>query len=121
MADLRDSKNKMEKLERLVLNDDGELCRSGNFYPESKMPIPKDIIALAGAIKVLPVENPCLDISKIIDEMTERNSAFIPENANSYLASDFNPAAQYIKEDAAGNKKIYSDYAIQFYEIKWLS
>ena len=93
----------MEKLEKLIQNDFGEISRSGGkiVYPEFLMP--------TGKIKTIVEANPCIDIYRVIDEMAERNSLFIPYGANSYVASDFNPDTQHIrKSNLEGDERFYS-------------
>ena len=100
----------MEKLERLTQDESSRMFKlpNGNFLRT------KDVI-FQGKIRTLVVRNPCADISQVIDEMAERDSVFIPKEANSYVVSDFNPATQHIRRNDAGEEKNFSVYAVQFY------
>lgn len=97
----------MEKLTKLIQDDDGDILKENIYINPSE-------IKTIGKIKTLMVQTPCLDISEVIDEMTERNSYFIPKLANAYVASDFNGSTQHVR-NLEGNEKMFSIYAIQFY------
>ncbi|HLC81384.1 MAG TPA: hypothetical protein VJH68_01890 [Candidatus Nanoarchaeia archaeon] len=100
----------MNKLERLMQDEDGTLYRDDGDL------LSKDDAILVGKITTLVVANPCIDISRMIDEMTERKSVFIPEGANAYVASDFSGDTQHLrKSDLEGHEKFYSVFAVQFY------
>jgi hypothetical protein len=99
----------MKKLERLtqdrfghIYNNEGEIINNSDLYME-------------GQIKTIVIEHPCLSISEKIEKMAENGSSFIPENANCYIASEFNPETQHVKEKECGTKKFYSVHAVQFY------
>ncbi len=102
----------MDKLEKLTQDDSGRLYQDDGIKLCPRYAIPK------GKIRTLVVPNPCLDISNVIDEMAERKSVFIPEDANSYAVSDFSGDTQHLrKSDLEGNEKFYSVFAIQFYYV----
>ena len=99
----------MGKLERLTQVECGEFkLPNGHFLSQCQ-------VWHKGEIKTLVVANPCISISQEIDAMAERKSPFIPEGANSYIVSDFNPDTQHLRRNEAGEEKNYSAYAIQFY------
>ena len=100
----------MEKLERLTQDKDGFL------YMENGSFIGVNSIRLIGKIKTFVVQNPCLDFSKVIDEIVEKDSRFANSYANAYVVSDFNSDTQHIKEEDNG-EKVYSTYAVQFYKL----
>ena len=101
----------MEKLERLTQDESGLLHRADGKKLRPEFAYPK------GKIKTIVLANPSSDdISSVINEMTERKSAFIPEGANAYVTSDFSGDTQHLrKSDLEGHGKFYSVYAIQFY------
>jgi len=100
----------MNRLEKLTQNEDGRLYQADGMVLTPERTIPK------GKIRTLVVANPCLDISNVIDEMTERNSAFVPEGANAYVASDFSGDTQHLrKSDLGKSERLYSVFAVQFY------
>ena len=97
----------MEKLQRLIQEETGSLCTKDRtqifgWYEKS-----------LGKIQTLVVQNPCLDINRVINELAEQDSLFIPHGANAYVASDFNGSTNHIREDG----KQWSVYAIQFYRL----
>jgi len=98
----------MEKLVELTQNKDGELFRKNN------QPLLKDDFRCLGKLKTFVVENPCIDVSNEIDKRVGSN--FIPEYANAYVVSDFNPDAQGIRK-TENDEKIFSVYAVQFYYV----
>ena len=103
----------MEMLERLSQDEFGKLYRS------DKQNIPLNDIIPVGKIKTIVEANPCIDISDVINKMSEQNSLFIPYGANSYVASDFNPDTQHLrKSNLEGDQKLYSVFAIQFYYLR---
>ncbi len=100
----------MNKLEKLTQNEDGTLHRADGTVLNLEYAIPR------GKIRPLVVVNPVVDISSVIDKMTERKSVFIPEGANAYVVSDFSGDTQHLrKSDLEGHEKFYSVFAIQFY------
>jgi hypothetical protein len=102
----------MDKLERLIQDEFGNVCKSNNFI------IDKDKIVFVDKIKTIVIKNPVLEISNEIDKMAENNSECIPKYANSYIASEFNPDTQHLrksKDRKSGN--FYSAYAIQFFRV----
>ena len=102
----------MEKLERLTQNESGLLHRADGQAIRHGYAIP------VGKIGTIVVANPCLDISRVIDEMTERNSVCIPKGANAYVASDFSGDTQHLrKSDLEGHERFYSVFAFQFYYV----
>ncbi|MBI2110552.1 hypothetical protein HYT51_02120 [Candidatus Woesearchaeota archaeon] len=102
-------KLKMKRLEKLTQDEDGTLHQA-----DGRTISPERII-LKGKIRTLVVANPCLDISNVIDEMTERNSVFVPEGVHAYVASDFSGDTQHLrKSDLEMNKKFYCVFAVQF-------
>lgn len=96
----------MDKLEKLMQDEMNTFLRADGTA------IKTDYVAPVGEIKTLVVQNPCLDISNVLDEMAKRDAAFIPSRATAYVASDFNGDTQYSRDE-----KMYSVYAIQFYNI----
>src|SRR3989344_5834114 len=98
----------MNKLERLMQDEDGTLYRDDGDL------LSKDDAILVGKITTLVVANPCIDISRMIDEMTERKSVFIPKDANAYVASDFSGDTQHLRK-IGGYEKWYAVFAVQFY------
>jgi hypothetical protein len=100
----------MDKLERLMQDEFGNVCKSNNFI------IDKNKIVFVDNIKTLSVKDPVLDISTVMDKMAENNSNIIPKYANSYIASEFNPDTLLISETGEG-KNLYSVYAIQFFRV----
>lgn len=98
----------MKKLERLIQNESGQIFGEDKHHILSRSLIPQ------GKIRTIVIKNPCLDISSNIDEMIEKEIICFPPQANSYVISDFNGGAQYIKE-CEGKEEVYSIYAIQFY------
>ncbi len=98
----------MEKLEKLAQDIFGNPCNPNGTLFRSR-PYPK------GKITTITVENPCLDISIVIDEMAEKDDVTIPINANAYIVSDFNCSTQHTRKDPNGKEKAYSVYAVQFY------
>ncbi len=101
----------MTKLEQLTNDTMGFLYKADKTRLEEG-----EMTRVLRAGKPLPilVKNPCLDISSVLDEMAEQDSALIPDGANAYVASDFNPDTQHIREG-----KAYSVYAVQFYNVLW--
>ena len=100
----------MNKLERLAQDEDGILRQANGKVLSPEYAVPK------GKIRTLVIANPCLDISKAIDKMTERKSVLIPNGANAYVTSDFSGETQHIrKSDSEKNGKNYSVFAVQFY------
>ena len=100
----------MAKLEKLTQDESGILHRADGRVLHPEYAIPK------GKIRTLVIEHPCLDISRVIDEMTERNSVLIPGGSNAYAVSDFSGDTQHErKSDVEGRKKPCSVYAVQFY------
>lgn len=99
----------MVKLERLIQDEAGALFSSDRRLRSIDY-------RLKGKITCLVVKNPCLDISKEIQDTAERASTFVPEGANSYVASEFNPDTQHIINES-GKKYFYSVYAVQFYRM----
>ena len=95
----------MVKLEKLIQDEFGRLSFKG-----CRMIVPKDLFPI-GKMKTIVIENPCLDTSHIIEEMSKEDSPIIPKSANFYLISEFNPDTQSIR-----NGKMTSVYAVQFYE-----
>ena len=105
----------MAKLQRLTQDELGRLFRADGSH------VFKQDIELVDKIKTLVVQHPCLDISAVIDEMCERNSAFVPRDANSYVASDFNGDTQHVRKNPETNKEnVFSVYAIQFIDDLYL-
>jgi hypothetical protein len=98
----------MEKLEKLMQNEFGSFFRAD----EEKA---VEYVYPAGKIKSITIQNPT-DISSVIDEMAERNSAFIPKCANAYVASEFNADTQHLGKTGDG-EGFFSVYAVQFYSI----
>jgi len=99
----------MNKLEKLTQDEDGTLHRADGRVLSPEYAIPK------GKIRTLVEANPA-DISRVINEMTERKSLFIPEGANAYVSSDFSGDTQHLrKSDLEGHEKFYSVFAVQFY------
>ena len=101
----------MKKLEKLTQNKFGTLSLANGEE------IRNEYIFVCDKIKTLVIEHPCLEISNVINEMANRNSLFIPKNANAYITSDFSANTQHLKKDNLGNEKFYSVFAIQFYNI----
>lgn len=102
----------MDKLEKLIQDESGALYR-----PDGRL-IENEDIHPVGKIKTIIEANPCIDVSQIIDKRAEEFPSFVPYNANSYVASDFNPDTQHIrKSNLEGGEKFYSVYAIQFYYV----
>ena len=101
-----------QKLERLIQTED-----KNYFLLREDIEIWAKNIQYIGKIKTLVAEHPCLDISNLIDKMTDDNSDFIPKMANAYVSSEFNPSTQHLKIIPGGKEKFYSIYAIQFYKI----
>lgn len=101
----------MEKLERLTQDKYGLLHLAGGRV------LNPEFVARKGKIKTLVVaDSSSDDISKVINEMTEKEPALIPKGANSYVTSDFSGETQHLRKiDSEGHEKVYSVYAIQFY------
>ena len=100
----------MEKLEKLTQDEEGILYKEGGEI------VQRSYAVLTGKIKTLVVSHPCMDISKVIDGLVERESVFIPRDANAYVTSDFSGETQHIRK-SKGQEKFYSVFAIQFYFI----
>ena len=102
----------MNRLEKLTQDESGRLHRADGPAIGQGYAIP------VGKIGTIIVAIPCLDISLVIDEMTERNSVCIPKGANAYVASDFSGDTQHLrKSDLKGHEKFYSVFAFQFYYV----
>lgn len=102
----------MEKLEKLTQEDNGKILDKEGHE------ITQKFLFQVGKIRTLVVANPILDVSKEIDKMAEQNSCFIPQGANAYVASDWNPDTQHLrKTDLEEHEKLYSVFAVQFYYI----
>ncbi|GEM_PF-3482931 len=103
---MAEEKTERRSLERLTQDEDGTI-KSQDGEPINtyhSWPVGKLITHV--------VENPCLDVSQVVDEMIERNSPLVPRDANAYVVSDFNPDTQAIR-----NRRTTSVYAVQFYSI----
>lgn len=94
----------MKKLEKLKQDKSGLLYRMNGDIVKNEIRV--------GQLRVIALQNPVVDIQYFIDELTQRQSAIIPEGTNAYSASDFNYEAQFLK-----NNKAFSCYALQFYHI----
>lgn len=94
----------MEKLERLMQKEDGEI-----YALDGERIIG---LGLIGTITTIKVKNPVLDVSSVIDKLTKEGAHFIPHGANAYIVSSFNPDTQFMQDG-----KAYSCYALQFYHI----
>ena len=94
----------MEKLQQLIQDESGHLKNQDGTALRYETRV--------GPLTTITVKHPVLDISSIVDDLADKNSAIIPRGANAYVASDFNCDTQFIKED-----KAYSVYALQFYHI----
>jgi len=101
----------MKTLQKLTQNEFGRLCLANGIEISSRN------LLRSGKIKTLVVEHPCLDIYNVINEMSDKKSNFIPEDANAYVTSDFSPETQHLKKYDSGKEKFYSVYAIQFYYV----
>jgi len=100
----------MEKLEKLTQDETGRLHRANGDWIRPGYAVP------IGKMGTIVVANPCLDISKFINEMLERNSVVIPREANAYVVSDFSGDTQHLrKSDLEGHEEFYAVYAFQFY------
>ena len=64
-----------------------------------------------GKVRTITIQNPT-DIGEKIEQLIKETSPLIPEDANAYVTSEFNPDAQFEKDG-----KMYSVYAVQFYLI----
>lgn len=102
----------MNTLERLMQDEDGYIERKdGTAVSEMEL-------IRMGQLKTIVVQNPCADIGEVLNKMAERNSSLIPNYANAYVASDFDGDTQHVRRDSeTGSKKMYSVYAVQFYEF----
>ena len=98
----------MDGLEKLTQGEDGA------FYQADGRALSPEYVIPKGKIKTLVVENPCIDISSIIDEMAARKSVFVPKGANAYVASDFSGDTQHVRKSGL-HEKGYSVFAVQFY------
>ena len=102
----------MTKLQRLKQDE------LDNLFKADGSRIPKKDIWIVDKIKTLTVEHPCLDISAVIDEMSERKSAFVPDFANAYVASDFNGDTQHVRQSSeTKEERMFAVYAVQFYRL----
>src|SRR3990167_5632677 len=90
----------MERLEKLTQDEDGML------YRENGEIVKRSYAMLMGKIRPLVVSHPCMDISKIIDEMAEKDSVSIPKGANAYITSDFSGDTQHLRR-LDGKEKFY--------------
>lgn len=106
----------MKKLERLSQDAMGFLHQADKtLLAEGEI---TRVLRTGKPIPIL-VQNPCLDLRKVLDEMAEQDSVSIPKDANAYVASDFNSDTQHIRGDDTGIGKYFSVYAIQFYRVLW--
>lgn len=108
----------MERLEKLLQSNRGTIYSqngdgSTKHYAINQQAFPR------GRVQTLVVEHPCLDIRGVINEMSDRNSARIPQHANAYVTSEFNGDTQHIRidENGSGKETMHSVYAIQFYLV----
>jgi hypothetical protein len=97
----------MDKLDQLIQRPDGDLEFKNKYVSRLQA---RQVCPL----RTLVIRNPAT-VKETLDEMAEHNSAFIPKNANSYVASEFDGGTQHVRRDDNGNEKMYSVYAIQFY------
>ena len=101
-----------EELERLTQNEDGDIFRENgirvNLFRADLIP--------SGKLRTIVLKNP-VDIKKEIEKYVENYPSSVPEDANSYVASDFNGSTQHIRKDETGKESLYSVFAIQFYHI----
>ncbi len=65
---------------------------------------------ILGALTTIVLQNPVLDFTERIEELAREGRICVPEMANAFAASEFNPDAQFIK-----GGKACSCYALQFY------
>ncbi|MEI7718532.1 MAG: hypothetical protein WCI72_01590 [archaeon] len=100
---------KLERLARLIPYDDGGFKLLNGLYVSPRQVLHK------GDPNTFVVQNPCLNISREINERAAKGWILIPDGANSYVVSDFNPDTQHVRHDESGKEKNYSVYAVQFY------
>lgn len=100
-------KVKMTKLQRLTQDDKGRLLR-----PDRSAVFQREF-SLAGKIQTLTLQNG-ESVDSVINEMAERKSAWIPPEANAYIASDFNGSTQHLRIGGNFFEHFFSVYAVQF-------
>lgn len=88
----------------------------GNVYRANGTPADSSELILSGRIKTLSVPNPCLDVSKHIDQLAAEGSRIIPPLANAYTVSDFSGETQKV-HNIKGAEVNFSVYAVQFYIV----
>ncbi len=102
----------MDKLEKLTQNNSGILHRSNGEK------IPPQNAVTKGKIKTIVDSSP-YNIDELIKAMTKKDSIIIPEGANAYVVSDWNPDTQFIKKTDFGSF-FRSVFAVQFYYCNFL-
>ena len=100
-----------KRLERLTQDESGRLHRPDGRQLNPECALPR------GKLRTLVVQNPCIDVSRVIDNMVEEYPSSVPVDANSYLVSDFCGDTQHVRRDGDGNEieGMFSVYALQFY------
>ncbi|MEK6906772.1 MAG: hypothetical protein AABW81_04065 [Nanoarchaeota archaeon] len=94
----------MRKIQKLIQKESGFLCKEDRTLVRNEMRV--------GKLVTITLQNPVIDVNYHINELIDRKSVIIPDNANAYSISEFNPSAQFLKDG-----KAYSCYALQFYNI----
>jgi len=95
----------MRKLEHLQEDEQGKLFRKDG------KPFPNNYAYKVSRIKTLTMKTDC-KTQEVIDALTRSNSAFIPKDANAYIASDFNRCTDHLRGEDA-----YTVLAFQFYNL----
>ncbi|MBI4141675.1 hypothetical protein HY484_01995, partial [Candidatus Woesearchaeota archaeon] len=80
----------MTKLQKLTQDEEGHLFRKDGSM------VKHDDFGLVGRIQTLILQNG-VEVSRTIDEMAERKSAWLPRWTNAYVASDFDGSTQHIR------------------------
>ncbi|MBS3094989.1 hypothetical protein J4474_04955 [Candidatus Pacearchaeota archaeon] len=97
----------MEKLERLFQREEkiGLFNKKGKDITQYCLPL---------GLIITETTDRFFDPDLIISDMIERNSPRIPQVANAYTISEFNPDTRIIR-NIEGKEREFFTYAIQFY------
>jgi hypothetical protein len=89
------------------------------FLNEAQLKIYGKYLIPEGKPQPLVVQNPSNEatLEKLIQDLFSRKSMFIPKDANACTISDFSGDTQH-KRDVDGEEKMFSIYAVQFYQFK---